>query len=75
MNDKILRKPTKVNLATKVLELRDLCCETRAELVLRCVYFHREGGKPESKLSGREWEVGLELIDLGDLWYSVFGSW
>ena len=39
------------------------------------VYFHREGRKPGSKLSGREWEVGLELVDLGDLWCSVFGSW
>ena len=64
-----------MNLATKVLELRDLCCETRAELVLRCVYFHREGGKPESKLSRREWEVGLELVDLGVCGTLCFGSW
>ena len=57
-----------MNLASKVLELRDLCFETRAELILRCVYFHRGGGWSESKQSVREWEVGLELVDLGDLW-------
>ena len=28
-------------------------------------------GKPESKLSRREWNFGLELVDLGDLWHSV----
>ena len=29
--------------------------------------FTEKGGKSESKLSVREWEVGLELVDLGDL--------
>ena len=74
MSDKILRTPTKVNLASKVLELRDLCFETRAELILRCVYFHRGGGWSESKQSVREWEVGFESVDLGDLWYAVWRS-
>ena len=59
MSDKILRTPTKVNLASKVLELRDLCFEIRAELIHRCVYFHRGGGWSESKRSLREWEVGF----------------
>ena len=68
MSDKILRTPTKVNLASEVLELRDLCFEIRAELILRCVCFHRGGGWSESKRSWRKWEVGLDLVDLGDLW-------
>ena len=61
-----------MNLATKILELRDLCCEIRAELVLRCVDRHGEGRDAWGKLSMREWKSVLESVDLGDLWYSVF---
>ena len=67
-----------MNLATKVLELRDLSCEIRAELVLRCVDRHGEGRDAWGKLSMREWKlvfgVGrsrgslvLGVLDLGDL--------
>ena len=43
-----------MNLATKVFELRDLGCETRAELILGSVDRHWEGRDAWSKLSMRE---------------------